>query len=254
MRQIKLDYGPEIGDNDYQFLGRIYGDGVHKYVNRLKAIDFSGNQRVLDAGCGYGQWSLSLAQLNEKVFSCDISALRVNVLQKLASHVGVNNIESVVSGIDVMPYPDQYFDAVFCYGVIFLTPWRKSLAELARVLKPGGKLYVNANGLGWYLFLWKEEHNQANDYDPKAIAAQTFSDTLCYDRDDVYKLGMNLIIEPESLHSELQRLGFQGISLAAEGTLHLNKDVTQPQPFFKAEYYGQPGIYEVIGTKPFLHS
>ncbi|WP_186539356.1 class I SAM-dependent methyltransferase [Synechococcus sp. BIOS-E4-1] len=249
LHQIRLHYGSNIGDNDYQFLERIYRDGLHKYLDRLKSIGFCGNQRILDAGCGYGQWSLALAQLNEMVLSCDISPLRVSVLQKLATQIGFTNIASEVSGIDIMTYPDQHFDAVFCYGVIFLTPWRQSLAELARVLKPGGKLYVNANGLGWYMFLWQEEHNKADDYDPKAIAAQTFLDTLRYDRDGVYKQGMNLIIEPKSIETELQRLGFQDIKLAAEGALHLNKAVTSPRPFFKGEYYGQPGIFEATGTK-----
>ena len=249
LHQIRLHYGSNIGDNDYQFLERIYCDGLHKYLSRLKAIGFSGNERVLDAGCGYGQWSLALAQLNKMVSCCDISSLRISVLKKLTSEIGITNLFSEVSGLDMMPYPDRYFDSVFCYGVIFLTPWRKSLAELTRVLKPGGKLYVNANGMGWYMFLWKEEHNKADDYDPKAIAAQTFLDTLRYDRDGVYKQGMNLIIEPESLAAELRRLGFQDIKLDAEGCLHLNQNVPAPKSFFKGEYYGLPGIFEVSGTK-----
>lgn len=238
-----------IGHNDRLFLQRIYGEGLLKYQERLRAIGFSEQDHVLDAGCGYGQWSLALAEMNVQVSSCDISPLRIDFLGDLAKNLGVTNLGLQQSGIDALPYPDACFDAAFCYGVIFLTPWRQSLAELARVLKPGGSLYVNANGLGWYMFLWQEQHNKAEDYDPKAIAAQTFADTLRYDREGVYEPGMNLIIEPKSMETEMQRLGFQGIKCASEGALHLNKTYDAPNPFFKGEYYGQTGIYEICGTK-----
>lgn len=238
-----------IGHNDHLFLRRIYGEGLMKYQDRLNAIGFFEHEHVLDAGCGYGQWSLALAEMNRKVSSCDISSLRIDLLSDLTKNLGVTNVDLKVSGIDVMPYPDACFDAVFCYGVIFLTPWRQSLAELTRVLKPGGKLYVNANGLGWYMFLWQEEHNRADDYDPKAIAAQTFVDTLRYDREGVYEPGMNLIIEPQLMEAEMQRLGIQGIKSESEGALHLNKTAVAPRPFFKGEYYGQVGVFETFGTK-----
>jgi ubiquinone/menaquinone biosynthesis C-methylase UbiE len=238
-----------IGHNDHLFLRRIYGDGLMKYQDRLQAIGFSEHDHVLDAGCGYGQWSLALAEMNRKVSSCDISSLRIDLLSDLTKNLGVKNIDLRVSGIDIMPYPDACFDAVFCYGVIFLTPWRQSLAELTRVLKPGGKLYVNANGLGWYIFLWQEEHNKANDYDPKAIAAKTLADSLVYDRQGLYEPGMSLIIEPEALKKELEVLGFAQIEIGPEGGLHFGQSVPPPKPFFKGDYYGQVGVYEVVAVK-----
>lgn len=239
-----------IGHNDHLFLQRIFGEGLMKYQDRLNAIGFSDYDHVLDAGCGYGQWSLALAEMNRNISSCDISSLRIDLLSDLTKNLGATNLDLKVSGIDAMPYPDAYFDAVFCYGVIFLTPWRQSLAELTRVLKPGGKLYVNANGLGWYVFLWQEEHNKADDYDPKAIAAQTFADTLKYDRDKIYVPGMNLIIEPKSIEAEMNYLGFNDIKFGPEGTLYLNQSVAAPKPFFKGDYYGQLGVYEIFGAKP----
>jgi len=249
IRRVIEDNASEIGHNDRLFLQRIYGEGLGKYVDRLKAIGFTGKDTILDAGCGYGQWSLALAEMNKTVESCDISPLRVRFLEALADQLGVSNMTAKVSGIDLMPYPDNHFDSVFCYGVIFLTPWRQSLTELKRVLKPDGRLYVNANGLGWYMFLWQEEHNKADDYDPKAIAAKCLSDTLTYDRKGIYEPGANLIIEPREIQRELEQFGFQQIKIAHEGGLHLNQSVPAPQPFFKGEYSGQVGIYEATASK-----
>lgn len=238
-----------IGHNDSAFLKRIYGEGLTKYIDRLTAIGFAGHGHVLDAGCGFGQWSLALSFLNHWVTACDISATRVDVLRDLADNLAIANLDIKTNGIDMLPFPDASFDAVFCYGVIFLTPWRKSLRELSRVLKRGGSLYVNANGLGWYMFLWQEEHNKVDDYDPKAIAARAFTDTLRYDREDHYEPGVNLIIEPTQIQHELQQLGFTNVQIADEGRLHVDNAYAAPKPFLKGEYCGQRGIYEVLARK-----
>ena len=238
-----------VGPNDTSFLERVYCDGLGKYTSRLQSLGFSNMTNVLDAGCGYGQWSLSLSRLNSSVESCDISPVRINLLKMLCNDFNISNVNPLISGIDLTPYPDNFFDGVFCYGVIFLTPWHKSLAEFKRIIRPGGKLYVNANDLAWYMFLWNEEHNKAIDYDPKQVAASSLVDTLIYDRENTFRPGMNLIIEPNSLKAELNHLGFVDVSIASEGNLHLNKDYSKPTPFFKGQYYGNPCVYEVIATK-----
>ncbi|XFA74196.1 class I SAM-dependent methyltransferase [Thermosynechococcaceae cyanobacterium Okahandja] len=249
LHKVQSEYIHSMGHNDQLFLKRIYRERLDKYVARLEAIGFSGHRDVLDAGCGYGQWSLALASINQSVSACDISTHRIEFVNVLCQQLGVNNISTRISSIDKMPYESNRFDAVFCYGVIFMTPWLESLKELARVLKPGGLLYVNANGLGWYIFLWKEEHNKADDYDPRAIVARTFADTLKYNRQGYYELGTHLIIEPEQMRSELQKLGFIDIKIASEGCLHLNKAAPAPKPFLKGVYQDEVGVYEVVATK-----
>ena len=247
--EVSVRYAAQICANDKLFIQRVFQGGLQKYIDRLTAIGFSKRHHVLDAGCGFGQWSLALASLNECVEACDISQLRIDFLDDVVRQLGAANLDTKTSGIDIMPYPDNFFDLIFCYGVIFLTPWRQSLRELSRVLKPGGKLYVNANGLGWYNYLWNEEYNKTDDYDPKAVAAQAFADTLNYEREGVHKLGMNLIIDPESLRSELQLNGFVNVQQGNEGELHLNHDAAAPKPFFRGEYYGQDGVHEAVCTK-----
>ena len=249
LKHAILTHRARIGHNDSLFLQRIYQEGLSKYVDRLNAIGFTNREKVLDAGCGFGQWTLALAQLNCFVSACDISPLRIDLVRVLVNELAVTNLDICKSSIDSLPYADASFDAVFCYGVIRLTPWRKSLIELARVLKPGGVLYVNASGLGWCLHLWQDEHNKAEDYDPKAIAAGTLVDTLRYDREGHHEPGMSLIIELNALEIELRKLGFLNMKTAHEGGLHLDKSKSEPSPFFKGEYYGQLGAYELVANK-----
>ena len=91
------------------FIRRIYADGIDKYKERLKSISFVNNEDVLDAGCGYGQWSLALADLNKNVIACDIAKNRLNFLDDLISNLSINNLFLKQSGIDNLPFVDRLF-------------------------------------------------------------------------------------------------------------------------------------------------
>jgi ubiquinone/menaquinone biosynthesis C-methylase UbiE len=235
-----------LSENDVRFLERIFAKGITPYMNRLKQYGFQKKDNILDAGCGFGQWSLALAQMNKKVYSCDGDAKRIEFLKEIILEKGMSNAEARLGFIDNLPYNNETFDAVFCYGVIFITPWKKSLAELVRVLKPGGKLYVNANGLGWYKHLWYTEHNKTIDYDPQKIAAEAWLNTYYYQKGERVDFPTSIIIEPDEFISELKKLEMGSIQWDGEGLLGnpQNKDV-----FFQKEYFGDVGVYEVMATK-----
>jgi SAM-dependent methyltransferase len=109
------------------------------YATALKNI--APGTRVLDWGCGNGHFSYFLA---EHGTTPDAFAL-ADMPELLKHQKGV----SFLKGEDRtrLPYPDATFDAVFALGVIEHVAEHggsetASLAELARVLKPGGKLFV----------------------------------------------------------------------------------------------------------------
>lgn len=242
------NFGSDWGDNDRKFARRIFEDGLVKYEQRLKQINFVGKSPILDAGCGFGQWTIPLSLLNESVTACDVSSSRVEFAKELSLSLGVGNVDFKVHSLEQLPYEDSYFEAIFCYGVIFLTPWREVLREFKRVLKTHGRLYLSANAFGWYHFLWSEEHNRAQNYDPKAIAAASFIDTLEYNRNSVYRPGMNLIIEPDEMVSELEKLHFSNITVGADGQLFVEKKVPTSNSFFAGEYKGQTSVFEILAT------
>ena len=241
----------QITGNDAAFLSRVYQTGLTKYQERLRAISFCGLRHVLDAGCGFGQWTLSLSGLNEAVSACDISPARISALQELALALGKKNIEAEVSSLEPLPYPDAHFDGVFCYSVLPLVGWREALREIHRVAKPGGVIYVNANAIGYYANLWLNRPNEAEGYDARMLVADAFAQTLEYERTGKFRGGC-LMIDREDLISFLAGLGFEQIMSGGEGTLRLGAGGACPSPFFELQYYGLPGVYEVLARKPLL--
>ncbi len=240
----------KLAERELAFARRVFANGIQPYEHRLAQYSFLGHSRVLDAGCGFGQWSLALARYNQQVAAIDFSPARVEILRQLVEGLGIKNVETLCGSLDRLPFSSGSFDAVFCYGVIFLTPWKASLRELARVLAPNGRLYANANGLGWYKFLWYTAHNRGAGYEPQEVAGKVLLNTFRYHRGEPIDAGVDILIEPEELTRELHAHGLEIDELAPEGGANLRhfKGPTEP-PFFIGEYRGDRGVYEILATK-----
>ena len=87
-------------------------EDCRKYIDRLEAIGFSGQgANVLDAGCGFGQWSLAMSSLIGYVVGIDVSAVRVEAVKKIS--LNIENVEFQKGSISKLPFPDNHFDFVF---------------------------------------------------------------------------------------------------------------------------------------------
>jgi SAM-dependent methyltransferase len=102
---------------------------------------------VLDAGCGYGRNLVHLLREGCKVFALDENAEAVEHVRKLSASLGTglpaDNFQ--VGPIERMPFPDGFADVVLCSAVLHFARddrhFRAMLAELWRVLRPGGMLF-----------------------------------------------------------------------------------------------------------------
>ena len=97
--------------------------------------------RVLEIGCGRGAGAQLLLEKYEPaalhLLDLDIEMI-VKARRRLAQH-NRTRVFSFVGDALHLPYRDQTFDALFGFGVLHHVPdWRGGLAEIARVLKPGG--------------------------------------------------------------------------------------------------------------------
>jgi SAM-dependent methyltransferase len=103
---------------------------------------------VLDAGCGTGEHTLRLAGFGFQCVGVDLSR---PVLQKAKERARFEGLTARVSfhcnDLAELPFADASFDAVHCRGVVMHIPhWERVIAELCRVLRPGGGLVlVEAN-------------------------------------------------------------------------------------------------------------
>jgi SAM-dependent methyltransferase len=247
--RILRGYQPILRDSDFAFASRMYSQDPAKYRIRLQAIGFDGLEHVLDAGCGFGQWTCLLAERNAQVSACDISAERLLIAAEIIRLAGIDTCTMNNGSFPHLPYDDRTFDGLFCYGVIHATPWRESLQECYRVLRPRGKLYVTANGLGWYLHCWKNEPFREGEYDPRLAAAQSLVSTVQYERAGRFDvLGLGLIIDQYEMVDSMQQMGFEIIGQGAEGTVNVT-GIKAAEPFFKSEYEGQTGVFEILAVK-----
>ncbi len=106
------------------------------FINTLKT-DLRNGSRILEAGCGTGQ-TLALFSDNQYTCGLDISGAALRLAQKNCSN-------AVLGSIFSMPFDDNAFDLVYNSGVIehFRDPENiAALQEMARVVKPSGKLVV----------------------------------------------------------------------------------------------------------------
>jgi ubiquinone/menaquinone biosynthesis C-methylase UbiE len=105
------------------------------YLSRL-----SRQSRILDGGCGMGDWTLRLTSEGYSVVGLDLSSKTIKELRNRFS-------EATFADGDIrhMNFPDASFDAYFSWGVFehFETGPYECVREAFRVLKPNGLLFVS---------------------------------------------------------------------------------------------------------------
>lgn len=96
---------------------------------------------VGDLGCGTGQVSAALAPFVERVIAVDASAAMLQAAKKRLH--GFDNIDLRRGDLEALPVDDARLDAATLMLVLHHVPEpEKAIAEVARVLKPGGRLLL----------------------------------------------------------------------------------------------------------------
>ena len=128
---------------------RFWVEAPHPLItrDRLRAVlEPRPAERVLEVGPGTGYYTLAVARWVSPDGLLDIFDLQQDMLDhtmRRAGERGLTNITATQGDARQLPYPDASFDAAFLVTVLGEIPDQHvALRELARVLKPGGRLVV----------------------------------------------------------------------------------------------------------------
>lgn len=113
---------------------------------------------IMEIGCGVGRVGAVLAPRCRTWTGADVSAnMLAHTKRRLAAHSNVRTVE--LSGYDLAPVASESLDLVYCTVVFMhISEWERFsyIEDARRVLRPGGRLYVDnvslRTGYGWNFF------------------------------------------------------------------------------------------------------
>ncbi|MFM9838265.1 MAG: bifunctional demethylmenaquinone methyltransferase/2-methoxy-6-polyprenyl-1,4-benzoquinol methylase UbiE [Cyclobacteriaceae bacterium] len=132
---------------NYDFLNHFLSFGID-IGWRKKAIQLLQKENpklILDVATGTGDFAIQALKLNpEKVIGIDISEGMLEVGRKKMIDRGYDKVIELRSGdSENLPFEENKFDAIIvAFGVRNFEDLQKGLAEMLRVLKPGGRVVV----------------------------------------------------------------------------------------------------------------
>ncbi len=129
---------------------QVYAARLWEFPFAIQEADLSPGMTCADIGCGRTPFTIYL----DRIAHCNVTGFDHDVFQTGDRHKAFGVPEEFIrqtgltikrSGMDQIDIPDNSFDRVFCISVIehvgALTA-RKGIREMARILKPGGRLIL----------------------------------------------------------------------------------------------------------------
>ena len=128
---------------------RFWGEAPHPFITRARlreVLEAKQGERVLEVGPGTGYYTLDVAEWVGPDGSVDILDLQQEMLDHTMRRGGERNLDNInptQADATALPFEDGTYDAAYLVTVLGEIPDQDAaLRELARVLKPGGRLVV----------------------------------------------------------------------------------------------------------------
>ena len=128
---------------------RLWVESPHPFITRARlrnALAPQAGERILEVGPGTGYYTLDVADWVSPRGQLDVFDLQQEMLDhtmRRAREQGLENVHPTQGDARSLPYPDGTFDGAFLVTVLGEIPDQDAaLRELARVLRPGGRLVV----------------------------------------------------------------------------------------------------------------
>jgi len=112
------------------------------WLDVLNAAGAGPGVRLLDAGCGAGGAAVEAARLGCDVTGVDASAELLAIARRR-----LPNARFQEGDLEHLPFPDAFFDAAVAINTLFFAhDMDRAAREVARVVRPGGRLVVSGRG------------------------------------------------------------------------------------------------------------
>lgn len=140
---------PGLGPDAYARWRATRVGAITERVERELILDLIGEvrgRRILDVGCGDGDLAVDLAKRGGDVVGVDASAAMVAAAERRASREQAGAAFEIAAAQD-LPFPSASFDIVVAVTILcFVDDAVPVFREIARVLRPGGRLVIGELG------------------------------------------------------------------------------------------------------------
>jgi SAM-dependent methyltransferase len=166
----------EVEDSHWWFAGmeQITREMFARFNLLERASGAGAGLEILDAGCGTGR-NLGFLGRYGKVTGLDCSAVALEYCR-------ARGLERLVEGsVNALPFEEASFDLVTCFDVLVLAgvDQRAALAEMARVLRPGGSLFVRVAAYDWLRGRHDRQWSVAQRFERPQLRALLSQTGLC---------------------------------------------------------------------------
>jgi ubiquinone/menaquinone biosynthesis C-methylase UbiE len=189
----------EVADEYAQDRLGIFG----RFAGRLlDLLDPALGNTLLDVGCGTGAVALRVAaQLapEGRVIGSDIAATMVYLARQAAAEGGTTGVTFCQMDAEQLGFPDASFDSVTCAFSLFQFPdMSQALAEMWRVLKPGGRLGLSNWGPGYFSPVAALQRSLFREFELRPLLTNP------------------IVFKPDRLRTLLHEAGFTAVELIEE--------------------------------------
>jgi ubiquinone/menaquinone biosynthesis C-methylase UbiE len=169
--------------------------------------DVRPGQAVLDVACGRGASLFPAAERvgpHGRVVGIDLSEGMIGELARDLSALGLRHVETRVMDAEDIRFPDGSFDGVLGGLCLFYFPdCDRALAEMRRVLRPGGRLALSTWGMSDAAWRWLDDLIASYLPEPEATSAEDAREG-------------DFTESPQTMRAVLLRAGFSPVDVVTE--------------------------------------
>lgn len=142
------EFSPDQVPGGWSNIATIYERAFEKLTlqfshEALRQLDLGPGEKVIDVAAGTGSFSLAAARAGGNVLATDFAPGMIERLKQRITNEGLENIAATVMDGQNLELLDNSVDvAASIVGVIFFPDIGRGIAELKRVLKPGGRCVI----------------------------------------------------------------------------------------------------------------